>query len=271
MKYSHPLASIILTVFNKKNYIEETIKSIISQSTKNIEIIIVNDGSTDGSEKICQNYAQIDKRINLFNQENSGVITSRNFGIGKSTADIIIPFDADDIMAKNFVEEILYCANNNEDAQIFTTRMIIQGKGEEKLPKKIHPEKIYFRNCIPSNSGFRRSALTLISGYNENMIGGHEDYDFWLYFFDAGMHAIRTQNTYFIYQESNNSRNRNAKKNSLELRHLIYLNHQSTYDLLRPSKVLFLFFPLLHVLKKWGFPSSLYDKLSFYKSLSRYF
>ena len=101
------LVSIIVPVYNVEDYIEDCIKSLINQNYKNIEIILINDGSSDLSEEICRTYQQKDKRIKLYSIQNSGVSTARNLGIKKSKGDYILFVDSDDEVNDNYVSYLL--------------------------------------------------------------------------------------------------------------------------------------------------------------------
>lgn len=101
MKEELPLISIIVPVYNVELYIETCIKSLIEQTYKNLEIIIIDDGSDDNSLNICKQYALKDKRIKLIHQKNSGVSAARNKGIGAAAGDYIGFVDADDYCDKN--------------------------------------------------------------------------------------------------------------------------------------------------------------------------
>ena len=111
--------SIIVPVYNVEKYLDECIQSIINQTHKNIEIILINDGSTDNSLSILRKYEGIDKRIIVINQENKGLSASRNIGIKKSTGKYISLIDADDIIHPRMIE-LLYkeIKNNNCDISI---------------------------------------------------------------------------------------------------------------------------------------------------------
>lgn len=90
------LISIIVPVYNVSNYITKCLDTIINQTYKNIEIILVDDGSTDNSYNICNEYAEKDHRIKLYTKKNTGVSDTRNFGIDKSKGDYIMFIDSDD-------------------------------------------------------------------------------------------------------------------------------------------------------------------------------
>ncbi|HEL1654545.1 TPA: glycosyltransferase family 2 protein [Streptococcus suis] len=91
------LISVIVPVYNVEKYLSQCLESIINQTYKNIEILLINDASTDNSKQICQHYAQLDSRIKLFNKpENRGVSDSRNWGIENCVGEYIIFIDSDD-------------------------------------------------------------------------------------------------------------------------------------------------------------------------------
>src|SRR5690554_2682260 len=90
--------SIIIPVYNKAPYLDSCISSVINQTYKNLEIIIIDDGSTDNSLEICENYRKKDERIQLISQENQGVSVARNKGIQKASGEWIYFLDADDYL-----------------------------------------------------------------------------------------------------------------------------------------------------------------------------
>ncbi len=107
--------SIIVPIYNSEKYLEECIESIVNQSYKNLEIILVDDGSTDNSFDICLNYTNTDNRVKYYKKENTGVSSTRNFGINVSTGSFIMFVDSDDILKKNCVESL---ANIIDDADM---------------------------------------------------------------------------------------------------------------------------------------------------------
>lgn len=99
--------SIIVPVYNTEKYIKECLESIIKQTYTNIEIIIINDGSTDKSQDIIEEYKNKDSRIKAIKQENSGVSFSRNIGINVATGNYIMFVDSDDIIIQNYIEQMI--------------------------------------------------------------------------------------------------------------------------------------------------------------------
>lgn len=107
------MVSVIVTFHNDASYAEECIKSILVQSYKNIEIILINDGSTDGTEKICQEYAKNYTNIKYFYLNGEGVSVARNLGIRESIGDYIMFVDGDDCLTNDIIK-ILYSQLNND-------------------------------------------------------------------------------------------------------------------------------------------------------------
>lgn len=104
--------SIIIPIYNVEKYLDYCLKSIIEQTYKNLEIILINDGSTDNSLEICYKYKKIDKRIILIDNKNHGVSYSRNKGIDVATGKYIVFVDSDDTIDKNYIFELV---NANKD------------------------------------------------------------------------------------------------------------------------------------------------------------
>ena len=111
------LISVIIPIFNTETYLHECINSVLKQSYMNLEIILVNDGSTDCSRDICVEYTRRDSRIKLIDKENGGLSSARNCGIDNSHGEILAYVDSDDIIAPFFLEK-LYFAMMETDSDI---------------------------------------------------------------------------------------------------------------------------------------------------------
>lgn len=110
------LISVIVPVYNVENYLIECIESVVNQTYKNIEIILVDDGSTDTSGKICDIYAVKDKRIVVVHKKNGGLSDARNAGIRKATGDYLLFIDSDDYLDDiNGIEELVCSITDDYD------------------------------------------------------------------------------------------------------------------------------------------------------------
>ncbi len=154
-----PLISVVMSVYNSEQYLKEAIDSILTQTYKNIEFIIINDGSKDNSLEIIKDYSNIDNRIIIIDQKNVGLTKALNIGIEKSTGDYIARMDADDIcLLDRFVNFIRYIDINGDIDLYSTSSYIID---EKDVIKKIIPN--YFRR-----NGFNQKLLN----YYNSMIHG---------------------------------------------------------------------------------------------------
>lgn len=103
------LVSVVVPVYNVSNYIKECIDSIINQTYSNLQIILVDDGSTDGSGHICDFYASMDRRVTVLHQPNYGLSVARNVGIAAAQGEFLAFVDGDDVLSPLFIETLLTC------------------------------------------------------------------------------------------------------------------------------------------------------------------
>lgn len=128
--------SIIIPVYNVEDYLSQCLDSVINQTYKNIEIILIDDGSSDLSGKICDEYARKDKRIAVYHNTNHGVSYSRNYGIKVSIGEYILFVDSDDYIERNYVETLMEpIFLQNYDLIICSAWDVF---GENKIPKAIN-------------------------------------------------------------------------------------------------------------------------------------
>lgn len=105
------MVSIIVPVYNKKRYLMSCLNSLINQTYKEFEVLLIDDGSTDGSGVICEQFAVLDSRFKVVHQQNRGVSYSRNWGILHAEGEYILFVDADDYVSNNYVAELVRNAN----------------------------------------------------------------------------------------------------------------------------------------------------------------
>ena len=105
------LISIIVPVYNVEPFLRRCLDSILGQTYKNLEVILVDDGSTDASGTICNEYCAKDPRVRVFHQVNAGISAARNKGLDKSSGSFIVFVDSDDYIELNMVEVLLSAIN----------------------------------------------------------------------------------------------------------------------------------------------------------------
>ncbi len=135
-----PLISVVIPVYNIENYLERCVSSVREQTYGNLEILLVDDGSTDQSGEICDNLAKLDARIRVFHKENGGSSSARNLGILEARGDYIGFVDSDDYVSRDMYE-LLYKALEEQDASIAQIgRDEVDEQGNE-LPNICEPPK----------------------------------------------------------------------------------------------------------------------------------
>lgn len=189
MKELEPLVSVIVPIYKVEKYLDECVKSIFEQTYKNLEIILVDDGSPDRCGKMCDFYAKEDERVIVIHKENGGLSDARNVGTNISNGKYIIYVDSDDFIEKNYIKYSLKLILENEadilimpymkfknnpkfnverddkvsvlDKHECLRRMLIQ---DEKVPvsahSKIYRREICERNCFPKGKYYEDLATT---------------------------------------------------------------------------------------------------------------
>ncbi|KAB1158025.1 glycosyltransferase family 2 protein [Flavobacterium luteum] len=181
--------SVIIPLYNKENFIENTLKSVLDQTFTDFELIIVNDGSTDTSEeKVFQFH---DVRIRYFSKENEGVSSARNYGISVAQSDYITFIDADDYWYPDFLKEMFQNINHYPEEKIFSGAIEIE-TSKNILPAVYSIDKIdncqivnYFNAShkttviCTSCAVFKKSIFDKVGNFDINLKSG-QDTDMWI-------------------------------------------------------------------------------------------
>lgn len=110
---SQPLVSVIVPVYNVAQYLPQCLASLREQTYQSLEVLLVNDGSTDGSKEICRSYAELDERFHLIDKPNSGVSDSRNRALDRAKGKYLQFVDADDFLAPDATEKLVHAAQSS--------------------------------------------------------------------------------------------------------------------------------------------------------------
>ena len=144
-----PKISVIIPIYNAKDYLEDCLNSILNQTLKEIEIICINDGSTDNSLEIIQHIVEKDYRVKIINQTNKGPPESRNIGIKYAKGEYLFFMDSDDYLDKNSLLELYYTAKKNNldilyfESELFNDSKNLNNQNIESSKKQNNNEKIY--------------------------------------------------------------------------------------------------------------------------------
>ncbi|MBO6205821.1 MAG: glycosyltransferase [Lachnospiraceae bacterium] len=137
------MISIIVPIYNQSKYIDQCMKSIMSQNYKDIEVILIDDGSTDGSGNKCKQYVENNSNISYYFQENSGVSVARNVGMAKAKGDWIAFIDPDDYICDNMMTRMVECHLEYKDADIIACACYAFNDNEKHINPFFEKNKIF--------------------------------------------------------------------------------------------------------------------------------
>ena len=195
--------SIIIPCYNQSKYVIDAIESAAAQTYPEIEIVCINDGSTDETAEIITGIAPKFKQMLFLDQkENKGVVKARNLAISKSTGTYILPLDADDAIEPDYVEKAVKILQNNPEIGVVYCKARYFGskQGIWKLPEFNKNEMLYTNHVFVS-ALFRKSDFEKLGGYKEYMNDGYEDWDLWLSFLENGFKFHQIDEFLFNYRQ----------------------------------------------------------------------
>jgi glycosyltransferase involved in cell wall biosynthesis len=154
---NNPLVSIIIPIYNSETFLDKCVQSALNQSYKNIEVILVNDGSIDSSGEMCDNYAFIDSRVKVIHKNNGGLVSSRKTGLIASIGEYILYIDGDDWIELNLIEYyVKQIIEHNADVVVSSHIVNLEGRedilinslpfgvyNKEQLKSIIYPKMMY--------------------------------------------------------------------------------------------------------------------------------
>jgi glycosyltransferase involved in cell wall biosynthesis len=211
-----PRVTVVIAAYNAESYLRETIESVLAQRLQDIEVIVVDDGSTDGTLKILRAFS--DERLTVLRQKNSGVSAARNAGLAAARAAYIFFLDADDML----VQDALYRMVSTLDARpqcvaCFGHHIRIAEDGSElstraDLRWKLFPDQGTLRHLIAKNFivcgaiCIRTEAARLVRGFNPALKLG-EDWEFWCRLAVLGDFAAMPGDIVLLYRQRSSSAN----------------------------------------------------------------
>jgi glycosyltransferase involved in cell wall biosynthesis len=214
-----PLVSVVIPIYNYGVQFEKTLCSIFESTYKNLEIIIVDDGSDDEYVKLKLESLEGHPNIKIIRQSNSGPSSARNNGINNSNGEFILPLDADDMIYPDYIQNCVNILRNNKNISpvYCDTHHIGQSQGIEQRPEW-SMERLIQGPFIVNCSMFHKKAFEDCNGYDENL-KGWEDYDLWIRMGQKGYIGKRIPKPLFIYfhHESDGTVSTTANQNQQEL------------------------------------------------------
>ena len=222
-----PLLSIVIPCFNQAQYLPDAINSVLKQTYKPHEIIVISDGSPDETRYIAKSYPE----VKYIEQTNKGLASARNTGIMNMTGDYFMPLDADDIMLPSCLQRVADTIAYNPEADIVAPSFKEFGARESTIILMQDPQLEDFKtaNRIGYFSAIKKEKLLKVGGYNPKMIWGWEDYDLWFDLLKNGAKITTIPEVLILYRVKERSMINEANEHSTELWTQIYKNHPNIF------------------------------------------
>lgn len=230
------LISVVIPCYNHGQYVEEAIASICEQSHGEVEIIVVNDGSTDPHTNRVLNDLQRD-RCRVVTTTNQGLPAARNTGIRQSKGEYICCLDADDKYHPDFLQKAssILEQDNQQQYGIVTAWVQFFGTNDtiwKTLGHNCQGFSSYLqgvRNNLHSSSMFRKSCWESVGGFDESMTNGYEDWDFWLKIMSEGLHCYCIEEILIYYRQKEESMVTHADEKRPQILEKMYKKHRKFY------------------------------------------
>lgn len=226
-----PLVSIIIPAHNSEQFLSETVQSALQSAYSPIEIVIVNDASTDGTKAIAEQLANDNPNIKVLHfSENRGVSAARNYAIAHSVGKYILPLDADDLISKNYIHWAISILETRADVKMVYAHAEYFGmkRGEWNLPE-FNLRKLAKRNMIYVSGIYRRKDFNKTDGYCE-YIPGLEDWDFWISLLKDGGNVVKLQDVCFYYRIIQNSKRKKDYEKKREIIDILNSRHTNFFN-----------------------------------------
>ena len=201
---SQPLVSVIIPCYNHAIFLPEAVESVVNQTYKNWECIIVNDGSPDDTSEVAKSIinSHKDQKISLVEKTNGGLADARNAGINQSSGEYILCLDADDKIGASFLEDsVVILQAKPEVGFVYTDVQYFGAKNEQISYGDFNPNIFLRNNQATATSMFRRKVFDCVGGYKTVMNGGLEDWEFWISAYENGWQGYRLAKACFYYRQ----------------------------------------------------------------------
>ena len=220
--------SIVVPCYNQANYLTETVESALQSTYQHIEVIIVNDGSTDNSKEIAEVLTEKYKNVYLLNQKNSGVTIARNSGIEFSNGKYILPLDGDDLISPNYISEAIKILEARPEVKVVYCQAVkFDESGQKPWKLKNFNLNLLARDNMIFVSGiFRKTDCMAVGGFSDDMIMGREDWEFWIKMLKNGGEVVRLPFVGFYYRLHASSKRKKTGTSQKKRERIAYLNEK---------------------------------------------
>jgi len=223
---SKDLVSVIVPCFNQGRYLEETVQSVLASTYRPLEIIVINDGSTDDSLSVAKVLEERTPEVRVIDQANAGVTKARNTGLKAAQGTYILPLDADDLISPNYIQGGLTLLSQHPEVKVVYCQAEKFNESMRK-PWKLKPfslSQLAKDNMIFVSALYRKSDALEVGGYSEDMHMGREDWEFWIKMLKNGGEVIRLSEIGFFYRLTPTSKRKKTGGATFKRARINYLN-----------------------------------------------
>ncbi|MHC4515188.1 MAG: glycosyltransferase [Planctomycetota bacterium] len=235
---SPPTVAVVIPCYGYAHLLPAAVASMADQTWQHVDCVIVDPESPDDTAVVAQQLIEQFKsrRIRLLKQDNRGLSASRNEAIQSTTAPLILPLDADDLLEPQALERMVQPFLHDDSISVVHCAGREFGDRNNDMPAvQVDEHTQLHKNRLPYCSMFTRRAWQQVGGYNENMRGGYEDWDFWTGMLEHGLQFHRLEEQLFRYHKHGRTMIDAALEKDIWLRSRMILNHPNMY---RPEHVL---------------------------------
>ena len=227
--------SLIVPVYNTSKYLEKCINSLINQTLDDIEIILVNDGSTDNSRYLIDSFCCSDSRFKLICNDNHGLSYSRNYGINAAYGEYILPLDSDDYIEHTYLERAMTCFKQHPEITLYYGKWKFIGYNAEMMNQRFG--KLHYRdyktllisNSIHCSCVYRKKDAVEAGLYDETM-KAYEDWEFLIRLLSCGKYVAYDKKDSLFYRQFEHSMSSYGHEHYADIYNYIRQKNKKIYD-----------------------------------------
>ncbi|SEJ11926.1 Glycosyltransferase involved in cell wall bisynthesis [Cyclobacterium xiamenense] len=220
------LVSVVIPCYNQGRYLEETVRSVLASTYRPLELLLVNDGSTDDSLERARSLEKKHPEVRVIDQPNGGVARARNTGIRAAQGEFVLPLDGDDTVSDAYIAEAVSVLQQRPEVKVVYCRAVKFSEAGEKA-WKLKPfslRALARDNMIFVAALLRKSDADAVGGFSEDMHMGREDWEFWIKILKNGGEVVQLPFVGFYYRLTPGSKRKKTGTRQKKRERIAYLN-----------------------------------------------
>jgi glycosyltransferase involved in cell wall biosynthesis len=222
------LVSVVIPCYNQGRYLEETVRSVLASTYRPLELLLINDGSTDDSLESARLLEKKYPEVRVIDQPNSGVARARNTGIRAAKGEFVLPLDGDDTISDAYIGEAVAVLQQRPEVKVVYCQAVkFSETGQKAWKLKPFSLRALARdNMIFVSALVRKSDALAVGGFSEDMRMGREDWEFWIKMLKTGGDVVQLPFVGFYYRLSPGSKRKRTGTRQKKRERIAYLNQK---------------------------------------------